>query len=188
MNSGLANQSRARNDGTGYTSAIAHSAAAGSGIRRNCPRRGRAAPAPCRAAAPTAVRRRAAAAPRRSSLASASSTSKSMSTPNVFFSHCSMRPSSSSWVGGAAADKQEVIGQERLLAFLLLGVADDVVEDAGVVVDVAEVDVVGRVPSGTSATGAGYFIHCRMMKPPSATSPLDGGERGLQLAVLDRAR
>src|SRR5262249_53334243 len=40
---------------------------------------------------------------------------------------------------------QEIVGEERLLAFLVLGGADDVVEYPGIVVDVAEVDVVGQL-------------------------------------------
>ena len=54
-----------------------------------------------------------------------------------------------------ARREQEIVGQESFLAFLLLGGADDVVEDAGVVVDVAVVDVVGQRSSGAAATGAG---------------------------------
>ena len=40
---------------------------------------------------------------------------------------------------------QEMIGEERLFDLLLFGGADDVIENAGVVVDVAIVDVVGQL-------------------------------------------
>ncbi len=44
--------------------------------------------------------------------------------------------------GGGA---QEMVGEERLLAVLFLGGADHVVEHAGIVVDVAVIDVVGQL-------------------------------------------
>src|SRR5262249_23077992 len=39
---------------------------------------------------------------------------------------------------------QEIVSEKRLFALLLLGGADDVVEDTGIIVDVAEVNVVGE--------------------------------------------
>src|SRR5204863_813837 len=40
---------------------------------------------------------------------------------------------------------QEIIRQERLLALLLLGRADDVIEHPGIVIDVAKIDVLAEL-------------------------------------------
>ena len=96
-----------------------------------------------------------------------------------------MRRSSSPCVSGPCW--QEVVGQERLLAFLLLGRADDVVEDAGVVVDVAEVDVVGEL----------LLIHQRLAlilhplprdEAAERDQPAHRRKCAFHLVVLDRGR
>ena len=77
--------------------------------------------------------------PKRSSFGSASSTSKSMSRAKRCFSQASILRSSAS-CGQRLGGEEEEVGEERFLAFLLLGDADDVVEEADIVGDVVEVD------------------------------------------------
>ena len=72
-----------------------------------------------------------------------SSTSKSTSQLNFPRSHASMRASRIR-LRHRLAEKEE-IGKQRFLAFLVLGRTDDGVEEAGIVVEIAEVEIVGDV-------------------------------------------
>ena len=125
--------------------------------------------------------------PSRSSFASASSHSKSTSAPKVCLQPGLDAPVERVFGRRAARREQEVIGQERLLAFLLLGLADDVVEDAGVVVDVAVVDVVGQdlLVQQRLALESHPLRHDEAAERDQAA---ERGERAGHVVVLHRAR
>ncbi len=74
-------------------------------------------------------------------------------------------------IGRIACGKQEIVGEEGFLAFLLLGCADDVIENSRIVADVAKIAVIGDLLLVLERKRS-YLSRWRMIKPPSAAMPL----------------
>src|SRR6202043_3286171 len=82
--------------------------------------------------------------------------------------------------------QQAVIGQQRFLPILLLRLADEVAEDAGIVVDVAVVDIVGEL----LLMDQRLAVEISPLPQQEGAEREQAGERGqrlLRVVIADRA-
>ena len=89
--------------------------------------------------------------------------------------------------GHAVGLEQEVIGEKRLLAFLLFRLADQRVEHTGIVVDVAVVDVVGQRFLMDQRLALEFHPLRHGKKPPNAPRPLSAASAPAHLLIAHRA-